>query len=122
MLSRCLVLLVFPISAHLSLCQESGKANPRVPATKPLAVVSKVTVYVAGDVHSPMGVAVEDTGPSKRIRFYWIDPDHGRSLPTRVVKIVNWFQSFKAVDAFPVTFRDLSDRPIAREQLSHSGP
>ena len=41
----------------LSLSQESAKANPRVPTTKPPVVVSKkFIVYVMGDVHSPMGV------------------------------------------------------------------
>jgi polysaccharide biosynthesis/export protein len=53
------------ISAHLSLSQESGKANPRVPVTKPPEVASKGgTVYVVGDVHSPMGVGMGDTGPT----------------------------------------------------------
>ena len=64
MLLRCLLFLVCLTSALLSLSQESGKANPRVPAAKPLAVVSKGgTVYVAGDVHNPMGVSIGNTGP-----------------------------------------------------------
>ncbi len=64
MFLRCLLFLVCLISAHLSLSQESHKANSRVPATKPSAVVSKGgTVYVMGDVHSPMGVSMGDTGP-----------------------------------------------------------
>ena len=57
MLLRCLLFLVCLISAHLSLSQESAKANPRVPTTKPPVVVSKkFIVYGMGDVHSPMGV------------------------------------------------------------------
>ena len=62
MLSRCLLFLSCLISAHLSLSQESGK--PRVPATKPPAVVSKDIVYVVGDVHSPVGVRMGDTAPT----------------------------------------------------------
>jgi len=46
------------------------------------------------------------------IRFVWIDPDHDRRFPNRVVKIVNWLQSFKAAGAFPLTLHELSDRPI----------
>jgi hypothetical protein len=48
----------------LSLSQESGKAKPRVPVTKPPEAVSKAgIIYVVGDVHKPMGVAMKDTGP-----------------------------------------------------------
>ena len=48
----------------LSLSQESGKAKPRVPVTKPPEAVSKTgIIYVVGDVHKPMGVALKDTGP-----------------------------------------------------------
>jgi len=56
--------LVCLISAHLSLSQESGKANPRVPVPTPPELVSKgYAVYVVGDVHNPMGVGMGDTGP-----------------------------------------------------------
>jgi hypothetical protein len=67
MLLRCLLFLVCLISAQLSLGQESGKANPRVPVPTPPELVSKGnTVYVLGDVHSPMGVGMGDTdsGPT----------------------------------------------------------
>jgi hypothetical protein len=48
----------------LSLSQESGKAKPRVPVTEPPEAVSKAgIIYVVGDVHKPMGVAMKDTGP-----------------------------------------------------------
>jgi hypothetical protein len=47
----------------LSLSQESGKAKPRVPVTKPPEAVSKAgIIYVVGDVHKPMGVSMKDTG------------------------------------------------------------
>ena|SRR5437868_6354117 len=56
--------LVCLISAHLCLSQESGKAKPRVPVTKPPEVVSEAgIVYVVGDVHAPTGVVMEVTGP-----------------------------------------------------------
>jgi hypothetical protein len=49
----------------LSLSQESGNAKPRVPVTKPLEAVSKADIiYVVGDVHKPMGVVMNDTGPT----------------------------------------------------------
>ncbi|SRR6266849_8310800 len=58
------LLVVCLISAHLSLSQESGKAKPRVPVTKPPEVVSKAgIVYVVGDGHRPTAVVIEDTGP-----------------------------------------------------------
>ncbi len=48
----------------LSLSQESGKAKPLVPVTKPPEAVSKAgIIYVVGDVHKPMGVIMKDTGP-----------------------------------------------------------
>ena len=48
----------------LSLSQESGKAKPRVPVTKPPEAVSKAgIIYVAGDVRKPMGMSMKDTGP-----------------------------------------------------------
>ena len=56
--------LVCLMSANLSLSQESGKARPGVPVTTPSEVASKAgIVYVVGDVHRPMGVVMEDTGP-----------------------------------------------------------
>ena len=62
---RCLFLLVCLFSAHLSLSQESGKANPRIPVTEPPKVVSKGgIVYVVGDVHKATGVVMGDTGPT----------------------------------------------------------
>ena len=62
MVLRFLLLCLISIPL-LSLCQESGKAKPRVPDTKPPEVVSKAgIVYVVGDVHKPMGVGMGDTG------------------------------------------------------------
>lgn len=64
MLLRSLFLVCL-ISAHLSVGQESGKAKPPVPVTKPPEVVSKAgVVYVVGDVHRSMCVVIEDTGPT----------------------------------------------------------
>ena len=60
MLLRCLVFLIYLISAQLSLSQE-GKANPRVPVKLPN---SKAIVYVVGDVHSPVGVRMGDIEPT----------------------------------------------------------
>jgi hypothetical protein len=52
------------ISAPLfSLSQESGKAKPRTPVTKPPEAVSKAgIIYVVGDVHKPIGVVLKNTG------------------------------------------------------------
>ena len=48
----------------LSLSQESGKEKARVAGTKPPIGVSKTgIIYVVGDVHRPMGVAMKRTGP-----------------------------------------------------------
>jgi hypothetical protein len=69
MLLRCLLFLVCLISSHLSLSQESGKADPRVPAIKPPVAVSKDIVYVMGDVHSAMGVGMEGTGPTTVLKI-----------------------------------------------------
>lgn len=64
MVLRFLFLVCLISSPLLSPCQESGKAKPRVPVTQPPAVVSNPSiVYVVGDVHKPMGVLLEDTGP-----------------------------------------------------------
>ena len=55
----CLISVPLP-----TLSQESGKAKPRVPVTKRPEAVSKIgIIYVIGDVHKPMGVSMEDTGP-----------------------------------------------------------
>ena len=55
----CLISVPLP-----TLSQESGKAKPRVPVTKRPEAVSKIgIIYVVGDVHRPMGVSMEDTGP-----------------------------------------------------------
>ncbi len=43
----------------LSLSQESGKAKPPVPDTKPL---DADIIYVAGDVHKPVGVPLTNAG------------------------------------------------------------
>jgi hypothetical protein len=47
----------------LSLSQESGKEKSPVAESKPPEAVSKTgIIYVVGDVHKPMGVAMKDTG------------------------------------------------------------
>jgi hypothetical protein len=64
MVLRFLFVVCLISTPLLSLSQETGKAKPRVPVTKPPEVVSKAgIVYVVGDVHKPMGVVLRDTGP-----------------------------------------------------------
>ncbi len=63
MLPRFLLLVCLISTALPSLSQESGKANPPSPVTRSPKVLSKAgIVYVVGDVHRPMGVALKDRG------------------------------------------------------------
>jgi len=86
MLLRCLFFLVCLISAHLSLSQELSK--PRIPATKPPAVVSKDIVYVMGDVHSPMGVRLEGTGPTTVLKILEMAEGPNPSASLHKAKII----------------------------------
>jgi hypothetical protein len=64
MVLRFLFLACLISVPHLSLSQESGKEKSRVADSKPPEAVSKAgIIYVVGDVHKPMGVAMKDTGP-----------------------------------------------------------
>jgi polysaccharide export outer membrane protein len=62
MLLRFLFLVCLISVPPLSVGQESGKEKSRVADTKPVVVSKKAIVYVVGDVHSPRGVDIADTG------------------------------------------------------------
>jgi hypothetical protein len=63
MVLRFLFLACLISVPHLSLSQESGKEKSRVADSEPLEAVSKTgIIYVVGDVHKPMGMAMKDTG------------------------------------------------------------
>ncbi len=89
MLLRCLFFLACLISADLSLSQESGKENPRVPVAKPPEVVSKGgIVYVVGDVHSPMGVGMGDSGTTTVLKALAMAEGTNPTASLRKAKVI----------------------------------